>query len=234
MRMRVYVVAESENRAQHIQDGAIAYAKSRGWDWKIPSEAWSAIGSRPGQHLPETLSTLSPGDVLLISDVCSLSEKPSEIDSIIRGAIGRGIRIHSLDPLGDLNQYLPGLFAGLAASAPVESELQQALSDMAAMEARHKQDLEDFQTSLYEQILREGATLTVGKVNGNGHADSEVASEIKHARAKRNMSLRQLGELAGVSHSQVQRLEQTGRGDGLEAVLSALQLNGEVANEVKD
>src|SRR5438132_10688892 len=100
MRMKVYVVASSENAAQHIQDAAISYAKSRGWDWRIPSEAWSAIGNRPGEHLAETLSTLSPGDVLLINNPSSLSEKPSEIDAIIRGAIGRGIRIHCLDPLG--------------------------------------------------------------------------------------------------------------------------------------
>jgi hypothetical protein len=222
--MRVYQVAESENAAQHFQDAAIQYAKARGWDWKIPSEAWSAVGSRPGEHLADTLSTLSAGDVLLISDVRSLSERPSEIDSIIRGAIGRGIRIHCLDPLGDLNQYLPGLFAGLAAAAPVERELEQTLSDMSAMEQRHKQDLEDFETSLYEQILREGATLTVGKVNGNGHADEDMGVAIRAARAKRNLSLRQVGELAGISHSQVQRLEQMGRGEGLSEVMTALGL----------
>jgi Helix-turn-helix domain len=227
MRMRVYIVAQSDNAAQHQQDAAIQYAKSRGWDWKIPSEAWSAIGSRPGEHLAETLSTLSPGDVLLISNPSSLSERPSEIDSIIRGAIGRGIRIHCLEPLGDINQFLPGLLAGLAAAAPVEAELQQTLADMSAMEARHKQDLEDYQHDLYEQIMRDGATFTVGKTNGsaNGHADVELGSAIHSARSKRNLSLRQLAELSGVSHSQIQRLEQTGRGEGLEQVLAALKLD---------
>jgi DNA invertase Pin-like site-specific DNA recombinase len=213
----VYILASNDAELMRQQHAAIQYAQARGWP-KPPSESWGSVASRPGEYLKETLSTFSAGDVLLIANVHSLAERPSAQERIVRDLIGRGVRIHCLE-LGDINAHLPGLFAAWASAADVERELDRATSDLAAAEERHAQDLKDFEETLYQRVMTEGVSIHIG---ANGHANSDVGDAIKSARAKRNLSLRQLGELAGVSHSQVQRLEQSGRGEGLEAVLSAL------------
>src|SRR5262249_16770217 len=116
--------------------------------------------------------------------------------------------------------------------ASVERELDQAMADMREMEQHHAEDLRNFEQSLYEQVLREGATFTVGKANdGNGHADTGLGEKIKTAREEHGLSMRQLGDLCGISHTSVQRLEQYGRGDGLETVLQRLGLEQTPAPE---
>jgi hypothetical protein len=224
MRMRVYIVAGNDGDLDRKQYAAFQYARNRGWH--VPgSEDHAAVATKPGEHLPELLQTLSAGDVLVVDNIQSLGERPSQQEQIVRNLVGRGIRLHTIDLGGDINAHLPGLFAAWASAESVEHELEQAFADMSAMEARHRQDLQDYQEQLYADILRDGATLTVGKANGNGHADSELGGQIKSVRCRKNLSLRQLGELAGVSHSQLDRIERTGRGDGLEAVLAALGMD---------
>jgi DNA-binding transcriptional MerR regulator len=227
--LRVYLVANSESEMMRQQHAVIQYAAGRGWP-KPPSEAWGAVANRPGENLADTLAMLSPGDVLLIANVQSLSDKPSEQEAVVRSCLGKGIRIHCLEPMGDIAQYLPGMFAAWASAATVEAELQQALADMEQMEQRHAQDLDDQMHALYEQIMRDGAHFTIGGMNGNGGVDEDMGLAIKSARHKRNLSLRALSELSGVSTSQVHRLEQIGRGEGLEQVLAALNMEQEHAS----
>jgi hypothetical protein len=223
MKAVVYILATNDAELMRAQHASIAYAQNRGWP-KPPSEAWGSVATKPGEHLTETLSTLSAGDVLLIPSVNVLAERPSQIERIVRQCIGRGVRIHTLD-LGDINQHLPGMFAAWQSAADVEAELDRAVADLSAAEQRHAQDLKDFEETLYQRVMTEGVSIHIGKApNGNG-VDTDIGTAIKAARSKCNLSLRQLGELAGVSHSQVQRLEQTGRGEGLEQVLAALKLD---------
>jgi hypothetical protein len=220
MKAVVYILATNDAELMRAQHAAISYAQNRGWP-KPPSEAWGSVATKPGEYLPETLGTLSAGDVLLIPSVNVLGERPSQIETIVRQCIGKGIRLHTLD-LGDINAHLPGMFAAWQSAADVEAELDRATADLAAAEQRHEQDLRDFEGSLLDRIRAEGLTIQVGKApNGNG-ADHSVGDSIKSARAKRNLSQRQLGDLAGVSHTQIGRLESWGRGDGLEAVMKAL------------
>jgi DNA-binding transcriptional regulator YiaG len=227
MKAICYLLANSEAELMRAQHAAIQYGAARGWP-KLPSESWGSVATKPGEYLPETLNTLAAGDVLLIPNVSVLGERPSQIEDVIRQTIGRGIRLHTLD-LGDINAHLPGLLAAFASCASVETELDTAVADLAAAEERHKEDLEQFQESLYQRVMSEGLTFTVGgKTNGaNGHAN--VGNDIKSKREKMNLSQRQLAELSGVSHSQVQRIEQHGKGEGLEAVLKALGMEGEHA-----
>jgi hypothetical protein len=225
MKAIIYILASNDAELMRAQHAAINYSQGRGWP-KPPSEAWGSVATKPGEYLPETLGTLSAGDVLLIPSVNVLGERPSQIETIVRQCIGRGVRLHTLD-LGDINQHLPGMFAAWASAAEVEAELDRALADMSEMEERHRQDLKDFEEMLYHRVVSEGVSIHIGAANGNGHVNSDLGDQIKSARSKRNLSLRQLGELAGVSHSQVQRLEQSGRGEGLEAVLKALGMEGQ-------
>jgi hypothetical protein len=197
-----------------------AYAAARGWP-NITSEAYTLV-SRPGELLTEVMSTLGAGDSLVINHVGALSERPSEQERIVRQCLGAGIHLHCLSPEGPITQYLTGMFAVWAAAAPMEQELERALSDMAAMEQRHETDLRDFEEDLTQRILAEGVSITVGK--GNGHdADHSLGEAIKHARTKRNLSQRQLGELCGISHTQIGRLEAHGYGEGLSQVLATLE-----------
>src|SRR5262249_41211692 len=198
----IYLMATNESEMKRQQHAAIAYCANRGWDGKPSSEAWAALASRPGEHLQETIQQLAPGDVLLIGSIASLAERPSEQEGIIRQLIGRGIRIHSVE-LGDINMHLPGMFAAWASAQSVEQELSRALADMARMEQRHEQDLRDFEEDLTSRILREGVNITVGKAPNGHDTDHTLGEAIKHARIKKNMSQRQLGELAGISHTQV-------------------------------
>jgi DNA invertase Pin-like site-specific DNA recombinase len=216
----VYILASNDAELMRQQHAAIQYAQARGWP-KPPSESWGSVASKPGEYLKETLSTLLPGDVLLIANVQSLAERPSQQERIVRELIGRGVRLHSIELVGDINAHLPGLFTAWASAADVERELDRAVADLTAAEERHAQDLKDFEETLYQRVMTEGVSIHIG-ANGNGHANSDVGDAIKSARAKRNLSLRQLGELAGISHSQVQRLEQSGRGEGLSEVMKAL------------
>jgi DNA invertase Pin-like site-specific DNA recombinase len=224
----VYILATNDAELMRAQHAAISYAQSRGWP-KPPSEAWGSVATKPGEFLPETLGTLSAGDVLLIPSVNVLGERPSQIETIVRQCIGKGVRLHCLD-LGDINAHLPGMFAAWASAAAVEAELDRTVADLAAAEERHEQDLRDFEGSLLDRIRAEGLTIQVGKaVNGNG-ADHSMGDSIKSARAKRNLSQRQLADLAGISHSQVGRIESYGRGDGLEQVMKALGME-DAANQ---
>jgi hypothetical protein len=75
------------------------------------------------------------------ASVNSLAERPSQQEAIVRSLIGRGVRLHTIE-LGNINAHLPGLFAAWASAESVERELDQALADMAAMEQRHEQDLQ--------------------------------------------------------------------------------------------
>ena len=229
----IYVVGQVSNRgdkdAEPPQMKAVkAYASSRGWP-DLKSEQYVQV-SKPGEHLKETMAMLSGGDTLLIANVQSLAERPSEQEKAIRDCLGRGVHVHCLDPLGDITGFLPGMFAVWDAAADVERELDQALADMGQMEERHAQDLKDFEGSLLDRIRAEGLTIQVGKAtNGNGYANQSLGDEIKSARSKRNLSQRELGDLAGISHSQVGRIEQYGRGDGIEAVMKALGMEDQHA-----
>jgi hypothetical protein len=221
MKAVVYLLANSESELMRHQHAAIRYAEGRAWP-KLPSESWGSVATKPGEYLPETLSTLAAGDVLLIPSVSVLGERPSQIETIVRQCIGRGVRLHTLD-LGDINAHLPGMFAAWASAADVEQELDRATADLAAAEERHAQDLKDFEETLYQRVMTEGVTINIGKApNGNGHADVNVGDAIKSARAKRNLSMRQLGEMVGTSHAAIDRLERTGRGEHLDAVLKVL------------
>jgi DNA invertase Pin-like site-specific DNA recombinase len=225
MKAVVYLMASNDAELMRGQHAAISYAQNRGWP-KPPSEAWGSVATKPGEYLPETLGTLSAGDVLLIPSVNVLAERPSQIERIVRECIGRGVRIHCLDLGGDINQHVQGLFAAWGSAAAVEAELDRTVADLKDAEERHAQDLRDFEGSLLDRIRAEGLTIQVGKAaaNGNGHVDESLGDQIKSARAKRNLSQRQLGDLAGVSHTQVGRIETFGRGEGLEAVMAALGL----------
>jgi hypothetical protein len=222
MKCLIYLMATNESEMKRQQHAAIQYCAGRGWDSKPSSEAWTALATRPGEHLPETMAQLAPGDVLLIGSIASLAERPSQQEAIIRKLIGSGVRVHSVE-LGDINMHLPGMFAAWQSAANVEAELERALSDMATMEQRHESDLRDFEEDLTQRILAEGVSLTVGKANGHA-SDHSLGEAIKHARIKRNMSQRALGELAGISHTQVGRLEAYGYGEGLQEVLAKLEL----------
>jgi DNA invertase Pin-like site-specific DNA recombinase len=226
MRAITYVLATNDAEMHRQQHAAITYAQSRGWP-KQPSEDWATVATKPGEHLKEVLSMLSPGDVLLIANVSSLADRPSEQERIVRQLIGRGVRLHTIE-LGDINAHLPGLFAAWASAAAVEQELDQALTDMAQMEERHQQDMKDFEEDLTARILREGVSITVGRANGNG-AEHSVGEAIKSARVRKNLSQRQLGELVGISHTEVGRIEQHGVGKDIDKVMSVLGMTSDEA-----
>jgi DNA-binding XRE family transcriptional regulator len=224
MKCQVYLLAADDGELNRQQYAAHHYARNRGWH--IPgSEDHAAVASRPGEHLPELLPTMSAGDVLLIANVQSLAERPSAQERIVRQLIGRGIRIHSFELGGDLNQHLPGLFAAWASAACVEQELDTALADLDQAEARHKSDLTDFEEDVTRRILADGVSITVGKApNGNGAANTDLGDAIKTARIKRNLSQRQLAERCDISHTEVQRIEQLGYGKNIEQVMAALEM----------
>jgi DNA-binding transcriptional regulator YiaG len=226
VRAITYVLANNESELRRQQHAAIQYAQARGWP-KQPSEDWATVASKPGEHLKDVLSMLSPGDVLLIANVSSLAERPSEQERIVRQLIGGGIRLHTIE-LGDINAHLPGLFAAWASAASVEQELDSALADMAQMEARHEQDMKDFESDLTSRILQEGVSITVGRANGhgNGAADHSLGDAIKHARVRKNLSQRQLAERCDISHTEVQRIEQLGYGKNIEQVMAVLGMEG--------
>jgi hypothetical protein len=227
MKCQIYLMASNDSEVKRQQHAAITYCASRGWDSKPSSESWSAIATKPGEGLKETLSTLLPGDVLLINNVQSLSDRPSPQEKIVRELLGRGVRLHSIELGGDINAHLPGLFAAWASCASVEQELDQALSDRAQQEERHQQDMRDFEEDLTSRILREGVSITVGKApNGNGAADHSLGDAIKTARIKRNLSQRQLAERCDISHTEMQRIEQLGYGKNIERVMVALGMEG--------
>jgi DNA invertase Pin-like site-specific DNA recombinase len=219
----VYILATNDAELMRAQHASIAYAQNRGWP-KPPSEAWGSVATKPGEYLPETLSTLSAGDVLLIPNVSVLAERPSQIERIVRECIGRGIRLHTLD-LGDINAHIPGMFAAWQSAADVEAELDRATADLSAAEQRHAQDLKDFEETLYQRVMTEGVSIHIGKApNGNG-ADHELGEAIKTARVKKNLSQRQLGELVGISHTEVGRIEQHGAGKDMARVMQALGMD---------
>lgn len=227
MTAKVYIVGQVHNRGDRDAEppalrAVRAYASARGWP-NLSSEQYVLV-SKPGENLSEVLSTLSKGDLLLIESVGALSERPSEQERIVRSLIGAGVRLHTVE-LGPLEPFLPGMFQVWDAAVGVEKELDQALADMSAMEARHAEDLTNFQETLYSKIMSDGLTLTLGgKANGNGRSTPEGLGEtIRAIRAKRNMSQRQLAEAAGLSgHSAIQRLEETGKGEGLSEVMKVL------------
>jgi Helix-turn-helix domain len=222
MKAVVYILATNDAELMRAQAAAISYAQNRGWP-KPPSEAWGSVATKPGEYLPETLATLAAGDVLLIPNVSVLGERPSQIEAIVRQCIGRGIRLHTLD-LGDVNQHLPGMFAAWTSAADVEAELDRTIADLAAAEERHAQDLKLQEHELYQRIMTEGVTIVPGKA-GNGHGNTEsraLGDQIKSARAKRNLSMRALADLAGCSHSEIDRMEKGAGSEHLPAVLRAL------------
>lgn len=192
-----------------------AYAESRGWP-RLTSEQY-IVASKPGEGLSEVIA-------LVVQSVAALSDRPSEQEKIVRHCLGEGIKLHTLE-LGPLETYLPGMMMVWSAAESVERELDTALADLAQAEERHREDLKNFEDSLYSRIMSEGVHVRIGgHTNGNGHATPEgLGEQIRSARAKRNISQRKLAELANLSgHTAIQRLEETGKGEGLDAVLKVL------------
>ena len=177
----------------------------------------------PEEHAATTLATLSPGDALIVPSIKHLADTPSGVLWLLSQAAGKGIHLHAIDLGGPVVGHWLGVMAGLETAAAIEGEVENLRKDMADMEARHLQDIEQVRDDLLQQFLTEGVTLRASNGKGNGHAEPikpEPHLDLKSIRSKLNLSQTQAAEKLGVGRSTYQRLE-AGEED-LNKIISAI------------
>jgi DNA-binding XRE family transcriptional regulator len=236
---RIYIASANASDEAIAVQACEEYVRARGWAGYftegmartgIKSETFIRVPT-PGDAIGEVLSALSGGDALVTPSISHLGTKPSEVQLVLSKIIAKGVQLHTLDLNGRAEGHLLGIFAGLATAQALEAELAALEADYQAAEARMAEEMAAFQEDLTMRFLREGVTVRA-QPNGNGHAAPGVelghqdttADMVRHARAKKNMSLQQLADTSGVSKSQLHRIEkgEPVSEEDMAAVLTAL------------
>jgi DNA-binding XRE family transcriptional regulator len=229
-KVRIYIATPNASDEAIAVQACEEYCRARSWGQYytsgmartgIKSETFVRVPT-PGEAIGEVLSTLSGGDALVTPSISHLGNKPSDIRAVLSTIIARGIQLHCLDLGGRAEGHWLGIMSGLDTASGLEAELATVKADYAAAQARMDQEIEQAREDITTELIREGIHIRVPS-NGNG-ADHNLGADIKHARIKRNLSQRQLGELVGISHTEVGRIEQHGTGKDIERVMAALEM----------
>jgi DNA-binding XRE family transcriptional regulator len=234
------------NATEAIRRAAVDYCIAHGWSDAIsipqdPSRGHPGLRSEcyieeaiPGPLLQETIRRLGNGAVLLVSRLADFGVKPSEQRARIRELQGRDVSVHVLG-LGSLDNHMAILKASWDAAAPMEEQLLQMEKDFAEHEAQLAERMSRFEDRLVARLSELKGHQSVKEfygLNGNSTPEQpvevtdETALHVRGAREAKGMSQEQLASAAGVSKSQIQRIETTGRGTELARVLSVLEHEG--------
>jgi DNA-binding XRE family transcriptional regulator len=243
----IYVSGIGDHAAvEAIRRAAVDYCLSHGWSQPIsipqdPSRGHPGLRSEcyieeaiPGPLLLETMRRLSNGAVLLVSRLADFGTRPSEQRARIRELQGRDVSVHILG-LGPIDNVMSVLKASWDAAAPMEEQLLQMEKDYAQHEAQLAERMSRFEDRLVARLSELRGHQTVKEfygLNGNSTPEQpvevtdETALHVRGLREAKGMSQEQLAAAAGVSKSQVQRIEASGRGTELARVLSVLEHEG--------
>ena len=186
----------------------------------------------PGAILAEVMSRALPGSHLVTNSLSAFGVKPSEQRARIRELQGRDVTVHIIG-LGPIDNVMNVLKAAWEAAAPLEEQLLQMEKDYAQHEAQLAERMSRFEDRLVARLSEVKGHAAVKEfygLNGNSTPEQEVTDEtalhVRELREAKGMSQEQLAAAAGVSKSQVQRIESLGRGTDLAKVLSVLEIDG--------
>jgi ribosome-binding protein aMBF1 (putative translation factor) len=187
----------------------------------------------PGAILQEVMQRASPGSHLVTNSLASFGLKPSEQRTRIRELQGRDVTVHIIG-MGPIDSHLAVLKACWDAAAPLEAALEQLEKDYATHEAQLAERMSRFEDRLVARLSEVKGHQAVREfygVNGNtpeqpAEVTDETALHVRGLREAKGLSQEQLATAAGVSKSQIQRIETSGRGTEIARVLSVLEHEG--------
>jgi DNA-binding XRE family transcriptional regulator len=216
MSLVVYWPGMDHRSARATRTEAVeAYAKARAWP--VPqSQNWAG-------DLSTAISTLERGDILFVPDLLAVSPKPSEQESILLSLIAKGVNVHILSLNGSVEPHLLSLREVWQAAQAIEREMDAALKQMEKERRDMAEEMEAYQNEVVVAMVEKwGVPPSLRTFDKSAEPANEVGANIRKMREERGLSQAQLGELAGVSKSAIQRAEAHGTAEKLDAILAAL------------
>lgn len=221
-----YVGGSHEYQAlKHLREAIVEYGKGRGWG-EIKSDTYHEEVV-PGDVLHEAMSRAGDGAVFVTNALSAFGVKPSEQRARILALLGKGVDTHVMG-LGSVGEHLAVLQAAWDAAAPLEARLAELEADYAKHEAELADRMARFEDKLISRLSEvrgHGAVKEFYGVNGGSHPEptDPIALQVRQLREARGWSQDQLAAAAGVSKSQVHRLETLGKSTDKGKIFSALE-----------
>jgi hypothetical protein len=214
---------------KHLREAVVEYGKGRGWGTLSSEQYHEEVV--PGDVLQQAMSLAGDGAVFVVNSLQALGIKPSDQRARILALLGRNVDVHVLG-LGSISECLAVLRAAWDAAAPLEARLAELEREFDAHEAElnaRMASFEDRLVSRMSEVMGHGAVKAFYGVNGGSHPEPVTDPTALHVRALREAkgwSQQQLADAAGVSKSQVQRLESVGKSTDQSKIVSALEHQG--------
>lgn len=184
-----------------------------------------------GVSVAEVAKNLVPGDVVLVRNLGDISHRPSVQEKTVFDLLKRGVDLHVYTLNGPIDQHLPIFREAWAAVRPIELEVDQLKARLELTEAQHAEDMKTFEQEVVKQAVKKFGVTALLKEEPSDAA--KVGKWIEAQRKARGMTLQQLGDAVGISKQSVDRIETSGRGDALPAILTYFSNGGTQPQEAR-
>jgi len=215
-----YMPLQDSAQDGYLEAAVKAYVLSKGWP-SLQSNNWSKDETGDGSTLKAALSMLQAGDILLLPDLASISDRPSIQESTLLGLLAQGIRVHVLSLNGPLEPHLFALREVWSSTRPLEVDRDALTRKYELREAQIERDRVEFENEFSDRMAKRVGWRTMSQPEEVA-PETHVAKYIKTQREARGLTQAQLATLANTSKAQISRIELTGKGDAIPAVLKAI------------
>jgi DNA-binding XRE family transcriptional regulator len=196
-----------------------AYAVTRGWP-KLLSDNWADETSDDGAMLQGAVQFLRAGDLLLLPDLISISDRPSVQEATILSLIAAGVRVHVLSLNGPVEQHLLALREAWDAGKAIERGRDEIERKMQRREEAIEKEQAEYEADIVQRMAERFGVkhLFANEVT----PETQIGAHVRQQREARGWTQEQLAQLAQTSKPQVSRIEREGKGEALPRVLEVL------------